>query len=131
MNAPTLRQQLAVRNPSGAAQPLPGACFSVADHAPGVKFASERKTSSFPYSHYLFSEFVSCDALVVRFATHRVIITGERLDVLLDELTSQRLTLVRVLPKRQKDLVSGVWVDRIEILEARTAEASRTQTRTP
>lgn len=131
MNGATLRQQLAVRTISGTAQPPPGACFSVVDHASGVKFSGEKKTASFPYSHYLFSEFISGDALVVRFATHRVMISGERLDVLLDELTSQRLVLVRVLPKPQKDLMSGVWVDRIEIVEARTAEASRSPNRSP
>lgn len=137
MNTPTLRHQLADRKPAPAGEASPigasaggataasGGCFAVTDRAAGVKFVGGKKTVSFPYSHYLFSELVSDDTLAVRFATHRILIVGERLELLLDEFTSQRLALVRVLPKRQRDQApaSGVWVERIEVMEVRSPDA--------
>jgi len=132
----TLRHQLAEKQAtpvSPTAPTLPRAaaneptrCFTTAERAPGVKFASDKKTLSFPYSHYLFSELVSDEALAIRFATHRVVVAGQNLEALLDELTSQRLALVRVLPKRQRDqpTASGVWIDRIEVTEVGTPEVA-------
>lgn len=134
MNTPTLRHQLADRKlaPDDASPATPlegpasqgGTCFTVVDKPPGVKFTGEEKTVSFPYSHYLFSELVSDDSLAVRFATHRIVIVGERLELLLDELTSQRLSMARVLPKRQRDRSPPgvVWIGRIEIAEVRSTE---------
>lgn len=127
MNIPTLRHQLAERktppstNPAapGSDTPASARCFAVSGNAAGVKFAGDKKTFSFPYSHYLFSELVSDDTLAIRFATHRVFVFGQKLEFLLDELTSQSLAVVRVLPKRQRDqaLPGGVWIDRIDVKE--------------
>ena len=137
----TLRHQLAEKqtaplSPVGPTLPRAAAnevarCFTTAEKAPGVKFASDKKTLSFPYSHYLFSELVSDEALAIRFATHRVMVAGQNLETLLDELTSQRLALVRVLPKRQRDqaAASAVWIDRIEAMEVGATEAASTATK--
>jgi hypothetical protein len=130
----TLRGQLTERKPAPASAPsLSGArvvetgesvrCFRTSDRARGVKIDTGQALASFPYSHYLYSHLEIEESLTARFATHRVVVTGQNLEVLLDELTSQRLDLLCVLPKRMKGLAekSDVWIERIEVIEVRVA----------
>lgn len=123
MNTLSLRGQLIEKKPAapGAApdEPLRATqCFRASDNAPGLKIASGETISAFPYSHFLYAQLRGENALVIRFATHRVLIMGTRLEVLLDELTAQRLELVHILPKRLSGQVEGgVWVERIEVSE--------------
>jgi hypothetical protein len=130
----TLRGQLTERKPAPASAPsLPGSravetsesarCFRTSDRARGVKIDTGQALASFPYSHYLYSHLETEQSLTARFATHRVVVTGQNLEVLLDELNSQRLELLCVLPKRMKALTEkcDVWLDRIEVIEVRVA----------
>jgi hypothetical protein len=96
-------------------------CFRTCTHARGVKFETGEVVASFPYSHYLYAHLTEEKCLAIRFATHRVDVFGKNLERLLDELTVQRLELLRILPGRMKDLANtkDVWIERMQISEAR------------
>lgn len=126
----SLREQLAGKTEDQAAGLL--SCYATAPGTPGIRFVIPKRAIAFPYSHYLFSELTEEHLLAIRFATHRVILTGERLDVLHEELAGQRLAWVRLWPKRLREQAGPVWIERVEVVEARSAEAGpRTPTIRP
>jgi hypothetical protein len=133
MNASAaLRGQLADHRPApAAAAPDPALaaidpnasslCFHAGIKAVGLKVVTAHAIATFPYSHFLFAHLATNGALIVRFVTHRVIAKGRNLEILLDELTSQRLDLLRALPKRMNDRADhgGVWIEHIDLNEVR------------
>lgn len=133
MNASAaLRGQLSDRRlvPTAASAASPTApdpnaglhCFHAGIQALGLKVVTSDAIASFPYSHLLFAHLAINGALIVRFATHRIVAQGRNLEILLDELTSQRLDLLRALPKRLSDQADpgGVWIEHIDLREVRT-----------
>ena len=87
MNAPTLRHQLT--DPSAPGFTETGACFRAVDRASGITFCNARRKIAFPYSHLLYADLVCDDTLAVRFSTHRILIIGENVDRLLEEIAGQ------------------------------------------
>ena len=132
MNASSLRSQLEKKPapaltantpvaPSSAASEAAKAaqCFTVVDATLGVKFKNDDLSICFPYAHFLFCELVGTRGLITRFSTHRIMIIGENVEILLDEFTTQRLSFVRTMPKRFREQVGedAVWIERMEITE--------------
>mgnify|MGYP001572638122 CR=1 FL=1 len=93
------------------------------ERARGVTIDTGDAVASFPYSHYLYAQLAPENSLAIRFATHRLVVTGRNLAVVLDELTSQRLDLLRAMPKCMQGLAEkkAVWIERIEVIEVRVA----------
>ena len=121
-----LRTQLTERKPAPATTGSPGTaentrCLRTSEGARGVTIDTGDVIASFPYSHYLYALLTSGNSVTIRFATHRVVATGRNLEILLEELTGQRLVLLRALPKRMQELAEprDVWIERIDITEAR------------
>ena len=132
MSSPTLRSQLEKKPAPAATASAPAApssaaseaaktaqCFTVVDSTLGVKFKNDDLSICFPYAHFLFCELVGTRGLIIRFSTHRIMIIGENVEILLDEFTTQRLSFVRTMPKRFREQAGAdaVWIERMEITE--------------
>ncbi len=93
-------------------------CFAAGDNALGLIVNNGAALFAFPYTHYLFCQTVDATGLAIRFATHRLLVVGEGLETLVHELAAQRLTTLRVLPKRLlAQRKTATWIDRIEVTE--------------
>lgn len=130
---PTLRSQIAAKNspPAAPADTVADAvaeknttaadtseCYSSGDNALGVLVYTGDTLFAFPYAHYLFAQTVDKAGVAIRFATHRILVVGEGLEPIVQDLAEQRLTALRVIPKRfalQRKL--AVWIERIEVTE--------------
>ena len=65
------------------------------DHMPGLEIRLAKRTVVFPWSQFVFAEGGN-DEIRMAFSTHDVVITGERLDRLLPEITAQKINLLEV-----------------------------------
>ena len=127
----SLRSQLAERKPLPPSPPGSRAletgetvrCMHTSERARGVTIDTGDAVASFPYSHYLYALLAPENSLTIRFATHCAVVTGRNLKLLLEELTGQRLDLLRALPDCTQGPVekNTVRIEHIEIIEVRVA----------
>lgn len=134
MSSPTnLRAQIAAKNSppaspagnaTGEADSLQSSasdtseCYASGDNALGVLVNTGDTLFAFPYAHYMFAQTVDKSGVAIRFATHKILLVGEGLETIVQDLAEQRLTALRVIPKRfAVQRKTAVWIDRIEVAE--------------
>lgn len=99
-------------------------CFNSGDNPLGLLVRGGDDLFAFPYAHFLFARTVDKRGVAIRFATHNVLLIGEGLETIVQDLAEHRLTMLRTIPERyQKARKSAVWIERIEVTELAEEQA--------
>jgi len=100
------------------------ACFNSGDNPLGLLVRTSEDLFAFPYAHFLFARTVDKRGVAIRFATHNILLIGDGLETIVQDLAEHRLTMLRTIPERyHKAQKSAVWIERIEVSEIAEEEA--------